>query len=642
MGQDESPWARSAAAPGMEQPHYRALFDSMLNGIAYCKVVADGPLPHDFVYLEVNEAFESLTGLKGVVGRRVTEVIPGIRESDPELLDIYGAVAFGGRPARFERFVAGLGEWFSVSAYCPARGYFVAVFDVVTERVAIEAALRRSESRLRTVLDATTDGFWERDVPAGRLFQSARMNALVGRPPVDEVVAVEEWVARIHQDDVAGFLPQNQDVLAGRMQRTEVKYRVRCEDGTWKWVRSIGSIVERDESGRATRLAGIVSDVDAATRTEEALRKRESELRAVFNSQAVGIAVLGSGGEFTQVNDFLCTLLGHPREELLGMTWLDITHPLDVEGDHVAAASMRAGEVEGFVREKRYVRKDGTPVWCQSSISCIRGPGGEVQSTFVIVQDIQERRRAQERAEVASRLAAVGTLVAGVAHEVNNPLAGAMAGEGFAVESLRELRDQAERGELRDPRAIAGVLREALEGLGDAEASLQRIARIVKDLAMFGRPESVKAPVRLVDAVDQAMKWLPAALSGSATIQVENLGAPPVLATIGQLTQVVVNIVSNAAKAIPRGERGTIHVRVGPGGPGMARLEVEDDGVGMAPDVLSRIFDPFFTTRVVGQGMGLGLAITHAIVTGYGGSVSVKSEVGKGSTFTVELPAAPV
>jgi signal transduction histidine kinase len=111
------------------------------------------------------------------------------------------------------------------------------------------------------------------------------------------------------------------------------------------------------------------------------------------------------------------------------------------------------------------------------------------------------------------------------------------------------------------------------------------------------------------------------------------------MASPGQIEQVVMNLVGNAAKATPRGERGVIEVRVGPGSPGMARLEVADRGVGIAPELLGRIFDPFFTTREVGQGSGLGLSICHAIVSDHGGTLTVESEVGTGSVFRLELPA---
>jgi signal transduction histidine kinase len=141
--------------------------------------------------------------------------------------------------------------------------------------------------------------------------------------------------------------------------------------------------------------------------------------------------------------------------------------------------------------------------------------------------------------------------------------------------------------------------------------------------------------------VIEAMRWLPATLARIATVKVENADAPDVVAAFGQIEQVVVNLVTNAAKATPPGTNEAITIRIGPGAAGMARLEVIDRGVGIDPEIVGRIFDPFFTTAKVGEGAGLGLAISHTIVTAHGGTLTVESEVGKGSTFRVELPAAP-
>jgi PAS domain S-box-containing protein len=131
------------------EEHYRSLFDNMLNGFAYCKMLFENGQPQDFIYLNVNRAFETLTGLQNVVGKRVSEVIPGIRESDPELFELYGRVALTGVPALSETFVKAMGEWFSVSVYSPEKEYFVAVFDVITERKKAEEALYQSEENLR-------------------------------------------------------------------------------------------------------------------------------------------------------------------------------------------------------------------------------------------------------------------------------------------------------------------------------------------------------------------------------------------------------------------------------------------------------------------------------------------------------------
>jgi len=136
---------RTDEALRLSEERYRSLFENMLEGYAYCKMVVENGEFRDFVYLDVNPAFERLTGLAGVVGKRVTDVIPGIRESDPELFELYGRVAFSGRPERVEIHVEAMKIWFSVSVYCAGEGLFVAVFDNVTERRKLEDQFRQSQ-----------------------------------------------------------------------------------------------------------------------------------------------------------------------------------------------------------------------------------------------------------------------------------------------------------------------------------------------------------------------------------------------------------------------------------------------------------------------------------------------------------------
>jgi PAS domain S-box-containing protein len=137
---------------------YRSLFENMMEGFAFCEMSFEGEVPVDFVYLDVNEAFGRLTGLKDVVGRRVSDVIPGIRNTNPELFEIYGRVARTGRPESFETYLEGLGIWFSVSVYSPESGKFVAVFNNVTERRNAEDALKASEAKFRKLFEQATEG----------------------------------------------------------------------------------------------------------------------------------------------------------------------------------------------------------------------------------------------------------------------------------------------------------------------------------------------------------------------------------------------------------------------------------------------------------------------------------------------------
>jgi PAS domain S-box-containing protein len=140
---------RAEEALRRREKQYSELFDNMIDGFAYCKMVFENGKPQDFIYLSVNHTFETLTGLKNVVGKRVTEVIPGIREVDPELFEIYGRVSLTGKPEKFELFVEALKMWFSISVYSPEKEFFVAVFDVITKRKRAEEELHKLTDELK-------------------------------------------------------------------------------------------------------------------------------------------------------------------------------------------------------------------------------------------------------------------------------------------------------------------------------------------------------------------------------------------------------------------------------------------------------------------------------------------------------------
>ena len=252
----------------------------------------------------------------------------------------------------------------------------------------------------------------------------------------------------------------------------------------------------------------------------------------------------------------------------------------------------------------------------------IFGASGEVEGVITIGQDLTLLRSLQDAAEHAERLAGIGRLVAGVVHELNNPLTAVSMYSDVLVERL------AAAG--HDPADV-----DKLRAIKEAGSRIQRLAR---DLVTYAKPSGGRTePVDLASVVDEAARLAKSALKERSAVLLKHVEpVPTVDANRPSLVQVVVNLVTNAAQAIPEGG----HVTVGLGTAGArVRITVSDDGPGMAPDVAARAFEPFFTTRP-GVGIGLGLAIVQGIVARHGGTVELDSAEGRGTTVSVLLPAS--
>ncbi|HQR29512.1 MAG TPA: PAS domain S-box protein [Anaeromyxobacteraceae bacterium] len=423
--------------------------------------------------------------------------------------------------------------------------------------------------------------------------------------------------------------------------------RLRRKDGTLVEVEvSTGAFGPGDP-----RIVTFLRDVTERKQVEDALRESQGWLHLSQHVARIGSYVYDVSTDRWSPSAALEEIFGidpgHPRS---AAGWLQVVHP---EEQASMAAYLAGILAEGtrFDREYRVLHPaTGEVRWVHGLGELRRAADGRVTQLVGTIQDVTRRKMLslehealQAQLALASRLAAIGTLVAGVAHEINNPLAATLSGLGIALEEAQEAR--AERDANRHPGAEEGTRRlgVVVDALREADEGARRVADIVKDLATFANPNPERSQLRLEDVVAGAMRWVRAAAGSAGIVRVEGVAAPPVVASAGQIEQVVVNLLTNAVKASPPGTRGEVLVRIGPGSPGMARIDVVDRGAGIDPAIRDRIFEPFFTTRRVGvgRGAGLGLAISHAIVTAHGGTITVESELGQGSTFRVELPVAP-
>jgi signal transduction histidine kinase len=257
-----------------------------------------------------------------------------------------------------------------------------------------------------------------------------------------------------------------------------------------------------------------------------------------------------------------------------------------------------------------------------------------------------ERAKMREQLVISERMASAGTLAAGVAHEINNPLGVAMANLEFVVDSLARMSSYVPEGTSGGPMATAvdwSHVRALEEPLRDTGEALARIRDIVRDVKVFSRPQEDKTgPVNVHLVTDSSVRMAWNEIRHRARVVKEYGVIPLVNANESRLGQVVLNLVVNAAQAMPEGQvgRNLLRVATWTTTDGRVAIEVTDTGCGIPKENLERIFDPFYTTKPVGVGTGLGLAICHRIVSELGGAIEVESQVGKGTTFRVLLPPA--
>ncbi len=254
----------------------------------------------------------------------------------------------------------------------------------------------------------------------------------------------------------------------------------------------------------------------------------------------------------------------------------------------------------------------------------------------LVVRDLHEVVVLRDRLLLSGRLAAVGELAAGIAHEISNPLAFVRANLSLMREHWSSLGEQLEKGGMK--RDASELLAEGEEMLDGSLEGVDRAAAIVRDvrgLAHAGGRERQAADLNQL--LEGVLRIAAPQLRGRATLEKEFGDVPPVWGTPQELQQVFLNLVLNALQALE--EAGTIRIATRKQGDFVFAC-VEDDGCGIEPEIRGRIFDPFFTTKPVGEGTGLGLGITYGIIRNHGGDIAVESEPGRGTRFCVQMPVA--
>lgn len=505
--------------------------------------------------------------------------------------------------------------------------------DEIAVRMRSEAELRKSEERLRFILEASRTGTWDWDVRTGRVVWSDNMEAVHGQEPGSFRGSFDSFLETAIPEDRRGILDA---IERARAEDGDywVEYRSRRADGEIVWLEGRGRIL-KDEAGTAIGMAGICTDVTPRKRAELAAGEAAERMRSVVDHVVDGIVTIDASGTILTFNDAAVRMFGYAADEAIGRN-VTMLMPEPWRSEHAGyiARFLETGEarVIGIGREVEGLRKDGERFPIDLAVSRFRR-GGETYFTGILREITEQKRMEEALREKVRELAEADRrkdeFLAYLSHELRNPLAPILN----AVEILR-LEDPA------GPRPTKYV--------DVIERQARQLCRIVDDLLDLSRITKGKIELRpeVVDPADLVERAAESAAPAFAARRIRFSKREPaeplrVTADPARMEQVLVNLLNNAAKFSP--EDGAVEIGVRRDGD-RAVFHVSDDGVGIRPEDRERIFDLFGQVAVPGGdrgGIGIGLALVKGLVELHGGEVRVESEgPGCGCTFEVRLPLA--
>lgn len=517
----------------------------------------------------------------------------------------------------------------------------VAVQDITATREA-QAELRASEQRLQLAKQAAGIGVWDWDLTTGRIDWSPEVYDLLG---IDRSTPPERlfpaWVEALHPEDRAEYEPIVQAV-AREGGTFAFDFRIVATTGEIRWIRSQGVAVI-GPGGAPVRITGVNLDVTAQHREEEQLREaaqtlavtveeRTRERDRILDLSNDLFASASFDGYLRAINPAWERLLGYTEAELITKPFIELIHP----DDHAAAAAVLAALAAGepLMRfEDRLLAKDGRVVWITWAAVA------EGERFYASGRDITAEKQAaaeleaaQEALRQAQKMEAMGQLTGGVAHDFNNlltPIVGSL-----------DMLQRKGLGDEREQRLIAGAIQSA-----------ERAKTLVQRLLAFARRQPLQPIPVDIGALVTGMAELIESTTGPQIKVVVEVGdhLPPARADPNQLEMALLNLAVNARDAMLEG--GTLRIsatletvgvghRVSAESGTYIRISVTDTGVGMDAETLARAIEPFFSTKGVGKGTGLGLSMVHGLASQLGGTLTIESRRGYGTTVELWLPTS--
>ncbi|MDD5313478.1 MAG: PAS domain S-box protein [Dehalococcoidia bacterium] len=504
-------------------------------------------------------------------------------------------------------------------------GIIIGVQDITARKQALEE-LRLSEERYRLLVDNASEAIMV--AQDGKFkFVNFTLCEMMGYSS-EELLAMPSFADLIHPEDREMVIDRYKRRITGESLPSTYLFRVIGKGNVEKWTQS-NAIMINWEGQPAT--LNFFTEITERKQAEQALLDSEEKYRALVENAYEAIYIIEKDqitqkGRLTFFNPVLLTMSGYTSQELLDMDFTQLVHPDDLTRIRNIFTVGWSGPEDSWNFSLRFIHKNGEIRWAEVHLVKINWGGHPAALNFAT--DITDKKRAEEerrsleqKAQTASRLASVGEMASGIAHEINNPLTGVI---GYAQLLLRE--DLPEK------------IKKDLKIIDDGA---QRVADIVNRLLAFARQQKPERTIVDVNDIIQNTLLLRNYHLKTSNIEVSTRLDPALPATLadrGQIQQVFLNLIANAETEMKLAHnKGTLEITTRLVN-NYVSVYFKDDGPGIEPENIEKIFDPFFTTRDVGQGTGLGLSICHGIISEHNGHIYAQSKPGKGSTFVVELP----
>lgn len=375
---------------------YRNLFENMLHGFAYCKAIFDKGRLKDYIYLAVNSEYELLTGLKDITGKKVSEVMPGLLDSDPAYVEIISRVALSGKPEKFETYVEPLNKWFSISLYSPAKEYFVGLVDNITERKQAEQELQAAHDRLSFHIENAPLGFIEWDNQLHVKNWSKRAEEIFGWTDKEFISLQKDGYSQVYEEDLPWVSKISEQLITGKVERNSVEHRNYTKDGRVIWCEWFNSVL-KDKDGKVITILSLVQDITERKKAEEDLRQSELRLNEAQAITHISNWEIDLVQNIHTWSDEFYRIYGINKGEVQPSVelFLSFMHPDDA--DFAQKKIQEAfNSFSNSTFDFRFIRKNGVIRY-----GCIEwrfefDKKGKPLRLFGIVQDITERKEAEE------------------------------------------------------------------------------------------------------------------------------------------------------------------------------------------------------------------------------------------------------